>query len=219
MICSKLLRNEQVFRSYAESTAELKGRREDEKIIEVADLRQVLVKFGVNYINQDIFVNEFTRNQPAHLEDLITRMKNCVKQAYSLSANSLNPSDSTLVKKPDDLVETMRDLRKTDYFDRVQMKLKKLGNRLSLTELVDRFRAFDEDKQGRIKIHHFINILKYNYAALFDSETLIGLQFELECLSPADNCVDYEEFVKLFLDRSQGREVDASFVDKRVSTF
>lgn len=51
MICSKLLRNEHVFRSYAESTAELKGRREDEKIIEVADLRQVLVKFGVNYIN------------------------------------------------------------------------------------------------------------------------------------------------------------------------
>lgn len=79
VICSKLLRNETVFRSYAESTAELKGRRDDEKIIEVADLRQVLVKFGVNYINQDIFVNEFTRNQPAHLEDLITRMKNCVK--------------------------------------------------------------------------------------------------------------------------------------------
>jgi hypothetical protein len=116
VICSKLLRNETVFRSYAESTAELKGRREDEKIIEVADLRQVLVKFGVNYINQDIFVNEFTRNQPAHLEDLITRMKNCVKQAYSLSAATMS---TDLVKKPDDLVETLKDLRKTDYFDKV----------------------------------------------------------------------------------------------------
>jgi Ca2+-binding EF-hand superfamily protein len=161
------LRNEQVFRSYAESTAELKGRREDEKIIDVADLRQVLVKFGVNYINQDIFVNEFTRNQPAHLEDLLTRMKNCVKQA----------------------------------FDKVQMKLKKMGNRLSMVEMVERMKVFDEDKQGRIKIHHFINVLKHNYSSLFDQETLIGLQFELECLSPADNCVDYEEFVKLFLDR------------------
>ena len=89
VICSKLLRNEAVFKSYAESTAELKGKRDDEKVIEVADLRQVLVKFGVNYLNQDIFVNEFTRNQPAHLEDLITRMKNCVKQAYSTSAASL----------------------------------------------------------------------------------------------------------------------------------
>ena len=81
------------------------------------------------------------------------------------------------------------------------MKLKKVGNCLSLTELVDRMKSFDEDNQGRIKIHHFINVLKHNYAALFDQETLIGLQFELECLSPADNCVDYEEFVKLFLDR------------------
>lgn len=40
-------------------------------------------------------------------------------------------------------------------------------------------------------------------------------------MSPADNCVDYEEFVKLFLDRQgQGRDLDVSgFVDKRVSTF
>jgi len=51
---------------------------------------------------------------------------------------------------------------------------------------------------------------------------LIGLQFELECLSPADNCVDYEEFVKLFLDRQgqAARDLEVStFVDKRVSTF
>lgn len=79
IICSKLLRNEAVFRSYIESTAELKGKREEEKVIEVADLRSVLLKFGVNYINQDVFVNEFTRNMPTHIEDLITRMKNCVK--------------------------------------------------------------------------------------------------------------------------------------------
>lgn len=51
MICSKLLRNESVFRSYIESTADLKGKREVEKIIDVADLRQVLHIFGVNYIN------------------------------------------------------------------------------------------------------------------------------------------------------------------------
>ena len=39
IICSKLMRNENVFRSYAESTAELKGKRDEEKIIVVADLR------------------------------------------------------------------------------------------------------------------------------------------------------------------------------------
>jgi len=49
MICSKLLRNENVFRSYIESTAELKGLREEEKLVEVADLRQVLAKFGLNF--------------------------------------------------------------------------------------------------------------------------------------------------------------------------
>jgi hypothetical protein len=54
------MRNENVFRSYAESTAELRGKRDEEKIILVADLRQTLAKFGLNYINQDIFVNEFT---------------------------------------------------------------------------------------------------------------------------------------------------------------
>lgn len=39
-----------------------------------------------------------------------------------------------------EVIETLRDLRRTDYFDRVQMKLKKLGGRISLTELVDRMR-------------------------------------------------------------------------------
>jgi Ca2+-binding EF-hand superfamily protein len=91
-----------------------------------------------------------------------------VKQAYSLSATSLNANETGLVKKADDVVETLKDLRKTDYFDKVQMKLKKMGNRLSISELIERFKGFDEDKQGRIKIHHFINILKYNYPMLFD---------------------------------------------------
>jgi hypothetical protein len=39
VICSKLLRNESVFRSYVESIAELKGLREEEKLIDIADLR------------------------------------------------------------------------------------------------------------------------------------------------------------------------------------
>ena len=135
------MRNENVFRSYAESTAELKGKRDDEKIICVADLRQVLVKFGVNYLNQDIFVNEFTKNQPCHLEDLITRMKNCVRQAYNLSAVAQNIEQTQASSGGSSLtnlniVETLKDLKKTDYFDKVQMKLKKLGNRLSLSDLV-----------------------------------------------------------------------------------
>lgn len=81
------------------------------------------------------------------------------------------------------------------------MKLKKLGSRLNLTDLVEKMKGFDEERTGQIKIHHFINVLKHNYPVLFDHDTLLGLQFELECLSPADNCVDYQEFVKIFLDK------------------
>jgi hypothetical protein len=55
------------------------------------------------------------------------------------------------------------------------MKLKKLGSKISTADLVSRMKEFDENKQGLIKIHHFINILKHNYHMLFDQETLIGL--------------------------------------------
>ena len=73
------------------------------------------------------------------------------------------------------IVETLKDLKRTDYFDRVQMKLKKLGGRLNLTDLVGKMKGFDEERTGQIKIHHFINVLKHNYPVLFDHETLLGL--------------------------------------------
>lgn len=88
------------------------------------------------------------------------------------------------------------------------MKLKKVGSKIGMSDMVKRMKEFDDNKQGRIQIHHFINILKHNYSQLFDHDTLIGLQFELECLSPADNCVDYEEFVKIFIDKSSYQNRD-----------
>jgi hypothetical protein len=51
-----------------------------------------LHKFGVNYINQDTFVNEFTKNEKVHIEDLITRMKSCVQQAYNMATSTMNRS-------------------------------------------------------------------------------------------------------------------------------
>lgn len=44
-------------------------------------------KFGVNYLNQDVFINEFTKNERVHIEDLVTRMKNCVQQAYNMATS------------------------------------------------------------------------------------------------------------------------------------
>ena len=39
LICSKLLRNERVFRSWLESCGRIKGSRDEEKFIQLADLR------------------------------------------------------------------------------------------------------------------------------------------------------------------------------------
>jgi hypothetical protein len=73
-------------------------------------------------------------------------------------------------------IETLRDLRKTDYFDRVQMKLKKVAKDLDVSEMIERIRKFDDNNQGRVKVHHFINILKHNYCPyIFDQATLLGL--------------------------------------------
>ena len=50
-ICSKLLQNETVFRGLVDTIGLLKQKRDEEKFIELAELRTVLKKFGVNYIN------------------------------------------------------------------------------------------------------------------------------------------------------------------------
>ena len=91
-----------------------------------------------------------------------------------MATSTLNRSsdDSSLMeeKKGETTAEiqTLKDLRKTDYFDRVQMRLKKLGTRINLTELVERMRQFDQSDTGKIKIYHFINVLKHNYTQIFD---------------------------------------------------
>ena len=51
IICSKLLKNESIFKSLVESIGLIKQNREEEKFVELADLRQVLRKFGISYVN------------------------------------------------------------------------------------------------------------------------------------------------------------------------
>ena len=82
LICSKLLKNETVFRSWLESDGLLRRQREEEKFIQLADLKVVLTKFGVNYINQEEFLKEFTKGNQVHIEDLITRVKSFVRRHY-----------------------------------------------------------------------------------------------------------------------------------------
>lgn len=68
----------------------LKQKRDEEKFIDQADLRTVLKKFGVNYINQTMFLNEFTKGVKVHIEDLVTVMKACVQQFYGQVVSGMN---------------------------------------------------------------------------------------------------------------------------------
>jgi hypothetical protein len=67
IICSKLLKNESIFRSYVESIGLLKQKREEEKFVELADLRQVLKKFGISYVNQGMLLQELTKGAAVHI--------------------------------------------------------------------------------------------------------------------------------------------------------
>ena len=67
----------------------LKQKRDEEKFIDLADLRTVLKKFGVNYNNQNMFLNSFTKGVKVHIEDLVTLMKACVQKQYGKSVQEL----------------------------------------------------------------------------------------------------------------------------------
>jgi hypothetical protein len=61
------LNNESIFRSYVESIGLLKQKREEEKFVELADLRQVFKKFGISYVNQGMLLQELTKGAAVHI--------------------------------------------------------------------------------------------------------------------------------------------------------
>jgi hypothetical protein len=50
-------------------------------------------------------------------------MKNCVRQAYTLNPNSVTSIDKKSNEGQSDAIESLISLRKTDYFENVQMRL------------------------------------------------------------------------------------------------
>lgn len=191
LICSKLLRNERVFRSWLESCGHVRGKRDEEKFIQLADLRQVLTKFGVSYINQDMFLKEFTKGDQVHIEDLVTRAKAMTRRHYQNQGQASMQEDF----EPTSISE----LRKTDFFSEVHQAIGKTGAELDTSDLLRQFRDFDGARTGSIKVYLLINVLKHNHKDVFSDDCLLGLQFQLECLS-GDGTVDYEEFTKHFLE-------------------
>ena len=93
----------------------------------------------------------------------------------------------------------MAELRKTDYFRKVHDEIRQTSTSVDTQDLLRQFRAFDGAGTGTIKVYLLINVLKHNYPAIFGDECLVGLQFQLECLS-GDGTVDYEDFTRIFLE-------------------
>jgi Ca2+-binding EF-hand superfamily protein len=196
LICAKLLRNERVFRSWLESCGHVRGKREEEKFIQQADLRSVLAKFGVSYINQEMFLKEFSKGDQVHVEDLVTRVKAMTRQHYQATGQTASGEDF----EPNSMAE----LRKTDYFSKVHQAIRSTGVEVDTQDLLRQFRGFDTAQTGSLKVYILINVLKHNYRSVFSEECLIGLQFQLECLS-GDGTIDYEEFTKIFLEDSASK--------------
>ena len=196
MICAKLLRNERVFRSWLESCGHIRGKREEEKFIQQADLRSVLAKFGVSYINQDMFLREFTKGEQVHIEDLVTRVKAMTRKHYQATGQASGEEDF----EPNSMAE----LRRTDYFSKVHQEIRSTGVEVDAQDLMRQFREFDTARTGALKVYILINVLKHNYRSIFSDDCLLGLQFQLECLS-GDGTVDYEEFCKVFLEDSAAK--------------
>lgn len=82
----------------------------------------------------------------------------------------------------------MNDLKSTDYFDKIQTRIRTASDGIDGLELIRRLKQFDPSDSGKIAVYHLINTLQHNYGHIFDDQLLIGLQFELETL---DQYVDY----------------------------
>ena len=119
-------------------------------------------------------------------------MKACVRSHFS--EQGAEDEQVTDVRQ----VVSLADLRKTDYFEKIQKKIRKSKKDIKVSFILKKLQEFDDGETGMIHAYKLINVLKYNYPNVFDENTLIGLQYELETLS-YDHMVDYNEFVKLFL--------------------
>jgi Ca2+-binding EF-hand superfamily protein len=172
-----------------EQACDIRQVRDEDKMIEPADLRYVLKQFGFSYTNQSLFIDQIAKNQPVHLEDLISRMKSTVKSTYGMA---------TYANKADNIqAMTMEELRSTDFFDKIQTKIRTAAGGIDSHLLYKKLKAFDPSDSGKVQVYHLINVLRHNMSFIFDDELLIGLQFELETL---DHTVDYSQFMKLFIE-------------------
>jgi len=180
----------------------LKNKREEDKNIALADLRQVLIKYSVNHIDQDMFLQHFSNGYPVNLEDLIASMKHCYKSYYKQATAQLNVESTSLGLKEDMAKKALEVIKTTDYFGKIKKKLKKHADEIDCKALQDKFEEFDPLETGSIKAFKLVKVLQHNLGHFLKEDLLVGLQHELQCLA-YDQTVDISEFIKLFFDEEE----------------
>lgn len=137
-----------------------------------------------------MFLKEFTRGTQVHIDDLIARVEAVSKNHFRDTGEFLDDDFEPF---------TLAELRRTDYFAKMHQQLRENQLEVDLSELRRRLRTFDAGDTGVVKAYVLINVLKHGYPEIFTDECLLGLQFQLECLS-ADGNIDYEGFLQLFME-------------------
>ena len=200
IICSKLLQKQTYFRSVCDEYGILKNKHEQEKFIDISNLRKVLTKFGLSYINQGMFIQEFTKGVQVHIDDLIAQMNQCKKKQYgSEEGGQVVPHDSS---EPGGDAHDTEMIQKQDFFSKIAKAIRNRGDSINVKDLKKKCKQFDQAGTGSIKVYHLINVLNHNLPGTFSGNDLVGLQFELETLS-YDQTVDYKEFFHIYFGEDQ----------------
>lgn len=79
----------------------------------------MLTKFGVSYINQDLFLKDFAKGDQVHIEGLITRVRSAAPQHHQATGISVDGAGF----EPNELA----DLRSSDYFSEVHQQIRASG--------------------------------------------------------------------------------------------
>lgn len=75
IICSKLLSNKHLFVKVCEEVGDFGlTTREQEKILQLADVRSVLTRFNISHAHADRFLVEVCRSTSIHLDDLMAKL-------------------------------------------------------------------------------------------------------------------------------------------------
>lgn len=107
----------------------------------------MLKKFGVNYINQDLFLNEFTKGVSVHIDDLITQMKRRIASAYSSGESDVNKGIG---------FSSLESVKSQDFFQKISRKIQQHAKSIDRADLLAKFREFDPADTGLIKACYLV---------------------------------------------------------------